>query len=47
MCMQEPHFEVKVVHFFVRGAVDGAFCGEFQRVEESASRGTERAAQLK
>lgn len=35
-----------MVHVFVGGAVDGAFCGELQRVEECLTLDTERAAQL-
>lgn len=41
------HFKVSVVHVFVSCAVNGAFSGEFQRVKESLTLDTERAAQLK
>lgn len=36
-----------MVHVFVGGAVDGAFCGELQGVKKSVTLDTEGAAQLK
>lgn len=44
--MRDSHPEFQVVHVFVHSAVDGAFGGELQRVKESVSLDTERAAQL-
>lgn len=36
-----------MVHVFVGGAVDGAFCGELERIKETVTLDTEGAAQLK
>lgn len=47
ICMRVTHFEVQVVHVLVGGAVDGAFCGELQRVEEILTLHPEGATQLK
>lgn len=48
LCANMPvtHFEAEVVHVFVSGAVDGAFGGELEGVEERVTLDAEGAVQL-